>query len=59
MKNGKHDARKLSVYLPKDQLEQVLAEAKRQDRSISWLLQRAWHLARHQISKTPDLPEKL
>ena len=47
------DQRKQTVYLPEQMLEEVLNESERQDRSISWLLQKAWEIARLQIKKAP------
>ena len=32
-------------------LEEVAAEARRLDRSLSWMVQRAWKLARPEIAK--------
>lgn len=47
------DMRKKSVYLPDDILAEVEAEAKRQDRSVSWLIQKAWQVAAPTITKFP------
>lgn len=54
---GKTDPRKVSVYLPSEYLAEIRSECERQDRSLSWILQRAWQLARSRIVATPDLPE--
>ncbi len=40
---------KHSVYLPVHLLAEISAEADRLDRSISWMIQHAWRLAREQI----------
>lgn len=40
---------KQSLYLPADILAEIKEEAERQDRSLSWIMQRAWKLARQQI----------
>ena len=48
--------RSISVYLPQDILDEVLREAKRQERSVSWLFGRAWELARGEIALFPDVP---
>lgn len=45
------DKRKQSLYFPKEMLEEVAAEARRLDRSLSWMVQRAWKLARPDIAK--------
>lgn len=51
----KNDPRKVGVYLPGEILKDVQAEALRQDRSVSWLLQRAWALARAEIATAPTV----
>ena len=48
------DHRKQSLYLNNDTLDQVLAEAARLDRSISWLMQHAWEIARSEIALIPS-----
>ena len=50
------DKRKQSFYFPEDLLEELQAEAKRQDRSLSWLMQQAWKVAREQIKSLPGSP---
>jgi uncharacterized small protein (TIGR04563 family) len=45
--------KKLTLYFPEAMLVEALAEAKRQDRSISWILQAAWKLARGKIRSYP------
>ncbi len=47
------DKRKQSLYFPADVLVEIQAEADRQDRSLSWIVQQAWRLARAKIAKTP------
>jgi len=53
----KQDTRKRSIYLKPEMLEELVSEAKRQDRSVSWLLQQAWSLSRTRIMKLPN-PEQ-
>lgn len=48
-----YDPRKVSMYLPDALAAEIRAEAKRQDRKISWLLQKAWKMAREEIRKMP------
>jgi uncharacterized small protein (TIGR04563 family) len=50
------DSRKQSIYLPEDLLAEVRAEAQRQDRSVSWLLQQAWKVARERLKTLPGVP---
>lgn len=47
------DPRKQSVYFPNDLIEEIRIEAKRQGRSMSWLVQRAWQLAKPQLEHRP------
>lgn len=47
------DKRKQSIYMPEDMLEQLVAEATRQDRSLSWIMQRAWIVARERLKAMP------
>jgi len=49
------DNRKQSLYFPEDMLEEIQREAVRQDRSISWIVQQAWKVARGDIRKMPSV----
>jgi uncharacterized small protein (TIGR04563 family) len=51
----KGDTRKQSLYFPEAMLEEIRAEAIRQDRSLSWIVQRAWLRAREDIRKVPSV----
>ena len=54
------DQRKQSLYFPEDMLKEIRDEAGRLDRSLSWMIQKAWKLARKDIAKTPsvnDIPD--
>lgn len=48
------DKRKQSLYFPEDMLQEIKEEAMRQDRSMSWVVQRAWSLSRDKIIKFPS-----
>lgn len=48
------DNRKQSLYFPEAMLEDIKAEAIRLDRSLSWVVQRAWKTARAEIRKIPS-----
>jgi uncharacterized small protein (TIGR04563 family) len=53
------DKRKQSLYFPEEMLKEIQDEGARQDRSLSWIVQKAWQLARKDIMKIPsvnDLP---
>lgn len=49
----KSDKRKQSLYFPEEMLNEISREANRQDRSLSWIVQKAWKIARDEISKYP------
>jgi uncharacterized small protein (TIGR04563 family) len=49
------DKRKQSLYFPEHLLKEIEAEATRQDRSLSWIVQRAWRTARLEIMKLPSV----
>jgi uncharacterized small protein (TIGR04563 family) len=54
---GSSDKRKQSLYFPEDMLREIQDEAKRQDRSLSWIVQRAWKEARADLMKIPSTNE--
>jgi uncharacterized small protein (TIGR04563 family) len=51
------DKRKQSIYLPDDVLLDLRSEANRTDRSLSWLIQQAWKMARANIADLPTIPK--
>ncbi len=54
------DKRKQSLYFPEEMLKEIQHEAYRQDRSLSWIVQKAWKLARKDIQRFPsvnDVPD--
>ena len=56
------DKRKQSLYFPEDMLKEIQDEATRQDRSLSWIVQKAWKIARDKLKAFPasnDEPEGL
>ena len=48
------DKRKQSLYFPAEYLEEIKAESIRQDRSMSWLVQKAWEISRDTITQFPS-----
>jgi len=54
---GSTDKRKQSLYFPEDMLKEIQEEATRQDRSLSWIVQKAWKIARNEIKKYPSVNE--
>ena len=57
MRRGRSRAEKMSLYIPGDVLADIRAEARRQQRSVSWLIRSAWRLARQGIDAFPAAPE--
>ena len=53
------DKRKQSLYFPEDMLKEIQNEANRQDRSLSWVVQQAWRIARSEIKKFPSVNDVL
>jgi uncharacterized small protein (TIGR04563 family) len=51
------DKRKQSLYFPEEMLKEIGDEAARQDRSLSWIVQKAWKTARKDIMKIPSVNE--
>ena len=49
------DKRKQSLYFPEEMLKEIQVEANRQDRSLSWIVQQAWRLARSEIMRFPSV----
>jgi uncharacterized small protein (TIGR04563 family) len=48
------DKRKQSLYFPEEMLKEIGGEATRQDRSLSWIVQKAWKVARKDIMNMPS-----
>jgi uncharacterized small protein (TIGR04563 family) len=53
------DKRKQSLYFPEEMLKEIQDEANRQDRSLSWIVQQAWRLARGEIKRFPSVNDVL
>ncbi len=49
------DKRKQSLYFPEEMLKEIQHEANRQDRSLSWIVQQAWRIAREEIKRFPSV----
>jgi uncharacterized small protein (TIGR04563 family) len=46
--------KRVSVYFPEGMLQEIVEEAARLDRSLSWMVQRAWKISRKHIkAKSP------
>ncbi len=55
---NKSDKRKQSLYFPEDMLSEITAEANRQDRSLSWIVQKAWKISRREIMQYPSVNDE-
>jgi len=51
------DKRKQSLYFPEEMLREIVNEAMRQDRSLSWIVQKSWKAARKDIMSMPSMGE--
>lgn len=49
------DKRKRSLYFPDNILREMQIEAKRQERSLSWIVQYAWRVARAELMRLPSV----
>lgn len=52
--NPRGGGAKQSVYLSPEVLEEIEQEARRLDRSLSWLVQSAWRLAVKRLRQLPS-----
>ena len=57
MDASKTDKRKQSLYFPESMLQEIKEEANRLDRSLSWVVQRAWKISRLEIKRLPSIDE--
>ena len=46
--------RRQALYFPAEMLAELQQEARRQDRSISWLIHQAWKIAREDMRRIPS-----
>lgn len=51
----KYAKNKKTIYLSDPIIQELEAEAKRQDRTVSWLIKRAWIESRKKIKEYPDV----
>jgi uncharacterized small protein (TIGR04563 family) len=49
--------KKLTLYFPEDLVHETKQEALRHDRSMSWIIEMAWRIARGQIEEMPGIAE--
>ncbi len=53
------EKRKQSLYFREDVLNEISSEAIRLDRSLSWVVQRAWRIAAEEVAKFPSAEHAL
>jgi uncharacterized small protein (TIGR04563 family) len=53
-----HKSQKQSLYFPTEMHQEMKAEAERLDRSLSWVVTKAWKLSREKIRGLPSDPKK-
>jgi uncharacterized small protein (TIGR04563 family) len=53
------DKRKQSLYFPEEMLKEIQQEAARLDRSLSWVVQQGWKIARERIKAFPAVNDGL
>lgn len=53
------EKRKQSLYFPAEMLDEIMREAIRLDRSLSWMVQQAWRVARTEVMKFPSVNDAL
>lgn len=56
---GQPQTRRQALYFPADMLAELQRESQRQDRSISWLIQQAWKIARTELHRIPSTTDYL
>lgn len=49
--------KKVTLYFSSGMLDETQREAIRQDRSISWIIQAAWRIARDEVQRLPGYGE--
>lgn len=47
------EKQKQSLYFPEETLREIMREATRLDRSLSWTVQQAWRVAREEVRRFP------
>lgn len=52
-KHTRREQRKMSIYFPERISDKIREEAKRLGRPVSWVMQRAWAIAREEIERIP------
>ena len=55
LKMATSDKRKQSLYFPEEMLLEIQQTAQRLDRSLSWVVQQAWKIARGEIMRFPSV----
>jgi uncharacterized small protein (TIGR04563 family) len=53
------EKQKQSLYFPEEMLREIMGEATRLDRSLSWTVQQAWRVARAELRRFPAAEHRL
>ena len=56
MRRRRLESVRQQTYFPEWMIEEICAEARRQERSISWLVKKAWEIAKPKIARYPKAP---
>jgi uncharacterized small protein (TIGR04563 family) len=48
------DRQKQSLYFPQQMLDEIRSAAARMDRSLSWIVKKAWKIARARVMAIPS-----
>lgn len=51
--------KKRSIYVPAEMMSEIDHEMQRQERTLSWLMQQAWRIARPTIQSLPGIEDHL
>lgn len=49
--------RKLSIYMPAAEWQEIQTEARRQGRSVSWIVLHSWRVSRDTMHRLPSITE--
>ena len=52
---SKYANNKKTIYIKEEILKEIEAEAKRQDRTVSWIIKRAWLESKEKIKNYPGI----
>lgn len=56
--NSESDKRKQSMYFPAGMLAEIQSQATRLDRSMSWIMQQTWRIAKQEVASFHAFEDK-